>query len=180
MARILLNVVETPTDSCHMRYGFHDDEGFSLIDAAVATVVAMILVTAFGGMMGSTLRGSRTNAQAQEATAIGTERIEYALSLTWESIAMSGIDGDAPMLGGDQLLAADAGLEADESLVELPAGLIPPRVNETVDTTSYTIWQYVTDAGDGLRRVVVLVTWVEGGMSSSHNTSVLVSEPVTR
>lgn len=165
-----------------MKLGFHDDEGFSLIDAAVATVVAMFLVTAFGGIMGSTLRGSRTNAQAQQGTAIGTERIEYALSLTWEEIAMSEINADAPMLNGDgdHLGAADAGLDADEALIASSGGLIPPRVNETVDTTSYTIWQYVTDAGAGLRRVVVLVTWVEGGMTSSHNTSVLVSEPVTR
>jgi hypothetical protein len=158
------------------------DDGFTIVEALVASFVAILLFAAFATAMTTALRGARINASAQVATAIGVEHIEFARSLSWDQLAMSEIHADAPLIDytSGVLLASEAGLEQNEPLVESFGGLVAPNIVDTVDQTSYTVWQYITFAGDGVRRVVVYVTWTSGAAGYTHLASTLVAEAATR
>lgn len=157
------------------------DAGFTLIEAVVATFVVILLFTGFGRAMDAAFDGSAENAAAQEATAIAVEQMEFVRSLTWPEIAMTGVPTDMPMVNRQtmQLLAAEADLDEDESLVTGEGALVAPFAVETVDHTTYSVWSYVSAAG-GLRRLVVLVTWEVDGVVTTYRTSTLISEVSTR
>ncbi|MEK7251651.1 MAG: hypothetical protein AAB198_00150 [Actinomycetota bacterium] len=161
---------------------YRGDGGFTIVESLVASVVAIMIITAVGSAMAASFRGSRVNAVAQEATALAVERLEFGRSLTWNEIAMSAIVAGAPMLSSDglHLDGASAGVPSDEALVVDPGGLVPAQSTESVDTTTYSIWQYVTDAGGGLRRLVALVVWSVDGASYSYQASTLIAEAATR
>jgi type II secretory pathway pseudopilin PulG len=159
-----------------------DDDGFTLIEALVSSIIAIVIIAAFAGSMTSAFRGARLTHANQSATALGVEHLEFARSLSWEEIAMPYVPAESPHTGGGGtvLLAGEAGLPADETLVVSESGAIAPLLDEGVDTTDYTVWQYVTDAGDGLRRVLVILTWEHGDATFSHRASTLISEVTTR
>jgi type II secretory pathway pseudopilin PulG len=159
-----------------------DDAGFTLIEALVASIIAVIILAAFAGSMMSAFRGARLTHASQSATAVGVEHLEFARSLSWEELAMTFVPAESPHTGsgGTVLVAEEGGLTADEPLVVSGSGAIAPLLEEGVDTTDYTVWQYVTDAGDGLRRVVVIITWEHGDATFSHRAATLIAEVSTR
>lgn len=159
-----------------------DDAGFTLIEALVASIIAIIILAAFAGAMTSAFRGARLTHATQSATALGVEHLEYARSLSWEDLAMAYVPAESPHTasGGTVLSAEAGGLTADETLVVLEGAAIAPLLDEGVDTTDYTVWQYVTDAGEGLRRVVIIITWEHGEATFSHRAATLIAEVSTR
>lgn len=160
----------------------HPDDGFTLIESLVAMMVLLVLFLAFASAMGAAFNSARINRTTQAATAVAVEHLEHARSLGWDALAMSSIDPAAPLIDAEQevLLAALARLENDEPLVASTDGDIPPVSAESVDEISYTVWAYVSEAGTGLRRVTVYVTWTAGATPLTHRASTLVSEVVTR
>jgi Tfp pilus assembly protein FimT len=159
-----------------------DDAGFTLIEALVASVIAIVILAAFAGSMTAAFRGSRLTHANQSATALGVEHLEFARSLSWDQLAMAYVPPESPHTGsgGTVLVAGEAGLTADETLVVSESGAIQPLLDEGVDTTDYTVWQYVTDGGDGLRRVVVIITWQHAEATFTHRAATLISEVSTR
>ncbi|MEX2323225.1 MAG: prepilin-type N-terminal cleavage/methylation domain-containing protein [Acidimicrobiia bacterium] len=159
-----------------------DDDGFTLIEALVASLIAIIIMAAFAGSMTAAFRGSRLTHANQSATALGVEHLEFARSQVWVQLAMTYVPAESPHTGsgGTVLLAGEAGLTADETLVVSGSGAIRPLLYEGVDTTDYTVWQYVTDAGLGLRRVVVIITWQHGDATFTHRAATLIAEVSTR
>jgi len=158
-------------------------DGFSLIEAVVASFIVVLVFAGFGKGLGVAYLGSKDNAAAQEATAIGVEQLEFARSLDFDHIAMSSMVHDAPLIDPDRgvLVGGEAGLDRDEDLIVDPVGgLLGPTEIQTVDGVIYSIWRYVTDASQGLRRVLVLVEWDGGADAASHRTSTLISEAGTR
>lgn len=164
-----------------MHRGPGHDSGFTLIEAAVAASILIMLVAGFGYTLGGAFNGSHDNVVAQEATALAVEQIEYARSLPWDGVAMTSLATGAPM---DQtqgiLLADEADLDEDESLVVDEDGRVSPTEVETIDGQSFTIWRYVSDAGGGIRRYLVIVEWSIDGVVSHHRNSTLISEASTR
>jgi prepilin-type N-terminal cleavage/methylation domain-containing protein len=158
------------------------EDGFTIIESLVAMTVLLILAGAFAGLMATTLRTARANHAAQVATGIGVEHLERTRASTWAQLAMPSVNDEAPMidLSTRSLDAEEVGLDADEALVVEPIGVVDPRVVEEVDGVTYTVWRYVSEAGPGLRRVTVLVTWTFGEMPWTRLTSTLVSEVATR
>lgn len=158
------------------------DDGFSLVEAIVATFVVIVLFAGFGRAMGTAFSGSMGNRAAQEATAVAVTQLEFVRSLAWSEIGMTHVPTGMPMVDREtyQLLADEADLDADEQLVVGGTGLIAPMTVESVDGTSYRVWTIVSQAGTGLRRVVVLVTWEVDGGFSDYRTSTLVAEAATR
>lgn len=158
------------------------DDGFSLIEAVVASFIMVVLFAGFGRSLGTAYLGSKDNAATQEATAIGVERLEFARSLAWSHIGMPSVADDSPLVDpSQQVVAAEpAGLDADESLVVDPDGLIDPVETESVDGVTYTVWSTVSSAPQGLRRLIVLVQWEVEGATASHRTSTLIAEAATR
>jgi Flp pilus assembly pilin Flp len=159
-----------------------DDAGFTLIEALVASLIAVVIVAAFTGAMAAAFRGARLTHASQSATALGVEHLEFARSLSWEEIAMTYVPAESPHTGsgGTVLVAEQGGLTTNEVLVVSETGAITPLIAEGVDTTDYTVWQYVTDAGTGLRRVVVIITWAHGDATFSHRAATLIAEVSTR
>lgn len=163
--------------------GVRCDDGFSLIEAVVASFIVVLVFAGFGRGLGVAYLGSKDNAAAQEATAIGVEQLEFARSLAFGQIAMSGVDDQAPFIDplAETLLGAEVGLGADESLVvEAGIGVISPTETASVDEVTYSVWRYVSAAPQGLKRVLVLIEWSERGEVLSHRTSTLISEAATR
>jgi type II secretory pathway pseudopilin PulG len=158
------------------------DSGFTLIEAAVAASILIMIITGFGYTLGGTFNGSHDNLVAQEATALAVEQIEYARSLPWDDVAMTSLATGAPAMDQTQgvLLAAEADLDEDESLVVDEDGRVSPTEVETIDGQSFTIWRYVSDAGGGIRRYLVIVEWSIDGVVSNHRNSTLISEASTR
>jgi prepilin-type N-terminal cleavage/methylation domain-containing protein len=158
------------------------DGGFTLIESLVAMSIFLILFAAFGLAMRAAWNGALINRSAQGATAIAVENIERARSLAWEELALSHVDDEAPFVdvAESTLIGAEVGLEADEALVVSAVGIVSPRTVEGRDGIDFTVWLYITEAGAGLRRVFVLVTWQVGNADMSHRASTLVSEVVAR
>lgn len=158
------------------------DEGFSIIEAIVAASILIVIFAGFGSTLGGAFNGSHDNDVAQEATALAVEQIEYARSLAWVGVAMTAVASDAPGVDptGGILLAEEADLEESEALIVDEDGRIAPTGVETVDGQSFTIWRYVSDAGGGIRRFMVIVEWQLDGVVSYHRNSTLISEASTR
>ncbi len=158
------------------------DDGFSIIEAIMASFVVVLLFAGFGKSMGAAFAGSRENVVAQEATALAVEQLEFIRSFEWDEIAMPHLVSGVPYIDAQAsvLLGDEVGLSEDEPLRVNPQGLVYPESIEIVDGTAYAVYRYVTDTSDGLRRVVILITWEVEGVVSSHRTSTLVSEVSTR
>lgn len=158
------------------------DDGFSLIEATMASLIVVLLFAGFGKSMSVAFSGSHDNAVAQEATALAVEQLEFVRSLEWDEVALAEDPGAAPMVdaGAGTLRGTEAGLAADELIFVDDGGLVQPLLTEIVDGTPFSIHQIVSTASDDLRRVVVLVSWEIDGVVSSYLTSTLVSEASTR
>ncbi len=154
------------------------DDGFTVVELAVATLLALALLLALGGTLQNALWGSRTNRFRQEATAVAMERLEFARALQWDRLGMAAVDPAAPLLGAefDVLSAYESGLGGDEPLIVCEVGRLDPKVVETVEDVTFTTWTYVTDVSDSLRRVFVLVTWHVDDNVFSYRTDTLVSK----
>lgn len=158
------------------------DDGFSLVEAVMASFVVVLLFAGFGKTMSVAFDGSADNAAAQEATALAVEQTEFVRSLEWDEIALPYAPEQAPMVDDEsgRVRADEANLDQDEDLYVDPNGLVYPYTTETVDRVAYTVRSYVTSADGGLRRLIVLVTWEVDGVVSTYKTSTLISEVSTR
>lgn len=158
------------------------DGGFTLIESIVAMSIFLVLFAAFGMAMRAAWNSALINRSTQTATAIGVEHLERARSIAWAELALTHIDADAPLIDASAalLLASEADIEANEALVVSSAGVVSPWAIEGRDGMDYTVWLYVSEAGNGLSRVLVLVTWQVGEADLSHRASTLVSEVASR
>ena len=154
------------------------EDGFTLVESLVAMMLVLLFFVTFTISVAGALRGSRNNHLTQTATVVVTEHLEAVRGLAWSEVAMTQVDPAAPMLDDDDLvlLASEAGLAEDETLVVSEYGAIDPMVTEVVEDTEYTVWTYVTSAPRGLRRVMVLATWDYTGEQRTSRSSTLVAE----
>lgn len=153
------------------------DSGFSLIEAAIALFISVILFSMLGVFLAASFRQARTSRALEQATQLGVEGIEISRSFPWDELAMDGVESGDSRVAGGQLLASAADLEVDEDLVvDAALGSVQSKYSVLVDDQSFDVWQYVTDVETGeLRRVVVVVTWSLGNAEREHHTSTLVS-----
>lgn len=157
--------------------------GFTVVESMIAASILLILLAGFGRTIGTGFSGSRDNDVTQEATSIAVERLEFARSLSWSQLAMSGVDSGGPAVNQETrvLVASEAGIAEDEPLVVDEAnGLIEHRSVESVDGTKFTAWTTVSETAEGHRRVLVVVEFRVEGAVSYHWNSTIVSEAATR
>lgn len=154
------------------------DSGFTLIETAVAAILVVIFALAFASGVDTGVGATRGVVLRQQATAIVNTEFEALRGIPWGLVAMSAVDPAAPMLDvdADTLLASESGLAADEVLASWTGGAIDPSATIVLDGQSYQVWRYVTHAGGGLRRLVVLVEWSDEGASESLLSGTLISE----
>jgi hypothetical protein len=155
-----------------------NENGFTLVEAAVAAFLVVVFFMAFASSVDIASDNSRANRFNQQATVLASAEVDYARVLLWEELAMSGVEAAQPMLDESRthLLASEAGLAADEALMVDSEGSVDPVSIHTTDGQDYTVWHYVTDAGDSLKRLVVLVVWHVEGTQHTFQTSTLISE----
>jgi hypothetical protein len=165
-----------------MRERVSTDDGFTVIEAAVALALSILVFTALTTSVTAALNGSRSNRYHQIATGVAMSHIEMARSLEWEEVAMPYVDPDSPVLdvGGNSIDGGAVGVPTDEILVvDAAYGAVGPTTWEVVDGITYTVWSHVTEVGD-LRRVVVVVSWDIGDSTRVFQSSTLVSEVSAR
>ena len=155
-----------------------NEDGFTLIEAVVALAIAVVLFTVLGATLAATMNSQRQARIQQEATALANQYVEISRSLTWDELAMDAEETGDPRTSGSALLASASDLPTNEALVvDATDGLIDSKFTETIDGTTFTIWQYVTEIDpDELRRVVVFVDWVENNDTRSHHMSTVIAE----
>ncbi len=159
------------------------ESGFTLIEVSVAASLVVAFALAFATSFGVAFGATRGNLLRQQAIAVVGEEFEYVRALTWPELAMTSVSTAAPMLDGSgtKLQGGDLGFGAEETLTVLPlTGVVTPWRTYVLDGQDYLVWRYVTHAGGGLRRFVVLVQWSEDGASESLVSSTMVSEVTAR
>lgn len=159
------------------------DDGFTLIEVSVAAVLVVVFALAAATSFGTAFGISRGNILSQQASSVVSQELEYVRTLSWTELAMSSVDTSAPMLNstGTTLLGSKAGFSGDEVLVVFDGiGLVTPYRTYYVDGTEYEVWRYMTHSPGGLRRFVVLVTWLDETSFGSLLSSTLITEVTTR
>jgi type II secretory pathway pseudopilin PulG len=153
-----------------------DEGGFTVVELVMAVAIAAILMTMLASTLGAALTGARLTREYQTASGLGSEQIEQLRALRWPEVAMASIDPAAPLLtsGGTALDGAAAGLPTNEALV-VAGGGVAPRVERAIGGIVYVAWRFVSDAGDGVRRVTVVVEWAGPSVARHFQASVLVS-----
>jgi len=154
------------------------EDGFSLIEAAIALLVSVILFSMLAVTLQSSFNSARNSRTQQQATAIGNQYIELARSLTWDELAMDATESGDPRIAGINLKADVADIPANEKLVvDSVDGLLDGKFTEVIDGDTFTVWQYVTEvSANELKRVVVFVDWASNGEPRSHHTSTIIAE----
>lgn len=157
---------------------FRHDRGFTLIELAVAGLLAALLIGAIAGTLHTVIGSSRQNRLHQEATAIMVERVEEVRALAWDSLALAAIDPTAPMIDPATgfLLGSQAGLPGDEALLVCVGGAVTPKREEAAGGVTFTSWAYVTRLTADLRRVLVRVEWESSGVPASFQSSTVISD----
>ncbi len=161
------------------------DQGFTLIEAAVAIVIAVILFVGLTQTLVTSFRHLKENRLAQQSTQIALEGVEFARSVLFAELAITPAapGSDPNVLTGNRLDGSNFGLAADEDLVDVSteaSALIPYTYTETLDGVTFTVYNYVTEVQTSLRRVVVYVAWTANGNQRSHFTTTLISEVSSR
>jgi len=151
--------------------------GFTVIEVAVAGLLAMIVIVGMAGSMAVALRQARDTRFQQTATAVALDEMEAVRALEWAQLAMTSIDGDAPLLTttGTAVDGDAAGLEGDEWLVVEEGGVVEPSSTRTVEGVTYRIWRYVTLLDYRNRRVTVEVEWDMEAAGHHQLTSTIIS-----
>lgn len=156
------------------------DAGVSLVESSMALMLLALIVAWVASSIGSTGRAIADAHSQEQATQLALEGVEWARSVTWSELRLdpSTVPGDPNVHSLDRaLVGANFDLASDEPLVEGGEdALIPPFYQETLDTTTFTVRSYVTDAGTGLRRVVVEVTWEVASSRRRYFASTMISE----
>jgi type II secretory pathway pseudopilin PulG len=155
------------------------DDGFTIVEGLVAMALVVLFFVAFTTTVSGALRGSRNARLTQTATAVVVDHLEAVRGFAWHEVAMTEVDLEAPLIDEDGLVLVgeDAGLPYDEPLFVSAFGIISPKVTEVVENTEYTVWTYVSETPEEMRRIVVLVTWEYAGEPKRFQSSTLVAEP---
>lgn len=155
------------------------DDGVTLVEIMVALTIASGVFLALGLAAIAGVKGTLAARQNQLAGDMMNQAIERARALDFADVAM--VTGD-PTLAGDPRIDSDTfdpGTGVAEDLVFASVGTLNPHVTtETHNSTTYTIWRYVTQpAGisSGTRRLTVVVTWEVGDETKVRSTSTFVT-----
>ncbi len=157
------------------------DAGFTLVEAAVAVFLVVILIVGLTQALVASLAAQAETRRQEQATVLAIEAIEYARSVPWVEL---GLDPDAnpadPLVitsGPNHFLDGSyVNLPTDELIVEFAGGLISPMTTETLDGQTFVVKTYVTDVDTELRRVTAVAEWVTHSTTRRHQTSTLISE----
>lgn len=157
------------------------DAGFTLVEVAVAMVIAVILMVGLTITVGNALRAVRHNRGAQQAVSLALERLEFTRSVPWDNLAMGDIvlPADPRLLSPTdrKLVGSTVDVPADELLVEdTTDGWVDTYRTEVFDEQTFQVSTYITEVNADLRRAVAIVEWtVADGDARVRHASTLIS-----
>jgi type II secretory pathway pseudopilin PulG len=167
------------------------DEGFTLIEATFAIVIAAIAFTALSAALLSTLKAALTSRLNQQSIDVASAEVESLRALDYAAVANSSTDtfsaSEDPNLAscGASCWTYDpdgTGPKAPEKIYLVAGAGVPQHVQTvTVGNTKFTRRTYVTTVADSsvataaYRRVTVVVTWSLHGVNHTHVTSTFVT-----
>jgi len=160
------------------------DGGFTLIESAVALLIATFILVALGQTIATALRASEARRLEQQADALIAEVIEEVRDFEYADLALD--SGDPTLL---PITVFDAGSGSEPLIVETGGGLNPQVSTETFNTITFTLTRYVTWVDDDpsdtstedYKRMTVVATWDHRGSTRTEQRDTLVSlaEPGT-
>jgi type II secretory pathway pseudopilin PulG len=146
----------------------------TLVEVMVAIFILGVILTAFAGVIITSLRAIATSEREVHATALAQQSIEEFQSIAWEAVGLYEDEvldladwngGNTDTFEGDDLVLLAPPLNAGSRLVQVPA----PRDAVVIANTEYTVERYVTwidSDGDGTpetKRFTADVTWTHMG-----------------
>ena len=173
-----------------------DEGGFSLIESMAALILLAIVLIALTSTMVSGYGALRTTKEEQQATGVGNEAMEWARSISFDSLAMREDDPTIPTDARMTSCSAPTGyayaFDPDgsktsfscEPVVSSATGGAVETHQETVtvDGESFEVSRYVTwvdiDGGDikDVKRFTAIVEWSSQGQPRTYHSSTLISK----
>ncbi|NNC93173.1 MAG: type II secretion system protein [Acidimicrobiia bacterium] len=160
----------------------HDrrDGGFTLIEAAVALLVATFIFVALGQTIAWALRSSEERRLEQQAAALTSEVVEAARDLSYEQVALLPAVSDPSRLPASTF---DPGTGPEPIVEESLAGIPSQVTTETFNSTTYTLTRYVTWVDDNpldseaedYRRFTVVAEWQSRGVKRTEELQTFVA-----
>jgi type II secretory pathway pseudopilin PulG len=156
-----------------MRRINHDDGGFTLVEAAVALLIASFIFAGLAQTIASALRATEQRRLEQQAVTLIGEALEDVRRLTFDEVALlpSVLD---PSRTPDTSYDPGTG---PEPIIQSADSAIPAQVTaETIGPITYTLTRYVTWVDDSpfdpvttdYKRVTVIATWETRGQTRTE------------
>lgn len=162
-----------------------DDDGFTLVEAVVALVIAGVVFSALAGILISALQASLYGRQNQQAIDFMTREVEDMRRLDFGALshAATDLNGDTRLTGcgPDRCLDVQG---VDEPVVTAPGTVGIPQhervlQDSTTNQTRYTVSTYVTAAAGqdvrAVKRVTVFISWEDRGQTRTRQMSTLIA-----
>ncbi|MBT8164040.1 MAG: type II secretion system protein [Acidimicrobiia bacterium] len=156
------------------------DGGFTLIEAAVALLIATFIFVALGQTIATALRASGERRLEQQASALTAEVAEAVRSMTFEQVALLPSTSDPTRLPGTTF---DPGTGAEVIVEDSAAGISAQVTTETFNTVTYTLTRYITWVDDDpldskaqdYKRLTVVANWDSGGQARAEELETLIA-----
>ncbi len=158
------------------------DEGFTVIEAAVAVSLLAFLVAALGVVIAMTARAVGERRLEQDAAVLASEMLEEARDLDYVNLVHDSADATLP--AGLSVDPDGPGPVGTEQLIFGSCGVNPAVFARTENGATFTVIRLVTwvdtDTSDSEvedhKRLSVAVTWTSRGIAREHRAEALVSE----
>ena len=160
--------------------GLDAQGGFTLVEAAVALLVAVLTVVGAATVLAAAFDRSHENRLRQEATALGVSVMEELRGYSYDDLATTEgqiTPSDPHVDPARRLLLPPDGTVVEDLATVPSAGIEPYRTTETLDSVHYfTVSRYVSQADTSLKRIVIWVEWSWAGRDFEFSTTSLVGD----
>ena len=154
--------------------------GFTLIESAIALMIAAFIFIVLGQTVATALRASGERRLEQQAVAITTEVVEAVRNLTFDEVALLPATSD-PTRTGDTTYDPGTG---PEPIYEDAGSGVPSQVTtETLSGITFTLTRYITWVDDDstdtetedYKRFTVVATWESRSVSRTQTLGTFIA-----
>ena len=163
-----------------MRTVHRRQDGFTLIEASIALLIAAFIFIALGQTVATALRASGERRLEQQASAITTEVVEAVRNLTFDEVALLPAASD-PSRTGDTTYDPGSG---PEPILEDAGSGVPSQVTtEILNGITFTLTRYITWVDDDpfdavtedYKRFTVIATWDSRGIARTQTLETFIA-----
>lgn len=153
------------------------DDGFALVEALVSIMLVGLIATGMATTLASSDKGNQTSRTTDAAVSFARARMEETRKIGYATIAhlTGSLLVDPAVVAGRFDPDGVSGPLASEPVLQTATGTVQNSVNWSLLGTIYTAKTYVTDAGTALKRITIIVTWMQGGQPRTTSVSTLLA-----